>query len=439
MNVDKTAKVLTWGCTHNQKDSQLIEQKLIDEGYELVETIDQASTVIFNTCTVKSPTENKIIHFLDKLKIDKEKKVIVSGCLSQSDPDLIRKRYPNFIVLGVNAAGYISQYLNDSPLKLPLIEISPKFGPNATFFSKKKDFIDKPKMKSNLWNKNINIIQINEGCVNSCTFCATKFARGQLRSYSKESIIKSIRENFASEIWLTSQDTACWGFDKKESLGELLTEINAINRKFWIRIGMGNPNNFIKILDKIINIYKTDKVYKFLHLPLQSGSNKVLQHMKRGYTVEEYEYIVEKFKASIPNITIATDVITGYPTETDLDFEMTISALKNTRPSITNISRYWERKNTYAASLKQLPLEIRKKRSNILTKLCKKIQYEDNQSWINWEGDALLNEKGPKGGIQARNLFYKPIILNLEDEYLGQWQKIRITKAKSTYFYGEII
>ncbi|MHA2343062.1 MAG: radical SAM protein [Candidatus Hodarchaeales archaeon] len=180
-------------------------------------------------------------------------------------------------------------------------------------------------------------------------------------------------------------------------------------------------------------------MYKFLHLPVQSGNNQVLQHMRRGYTVEDYECIVQAFRKAIPEITLSTDVITGYPTESASDFEDTLTTIKNTRPSITNISRYWERSDTPAAGLKQLPFKERKIRSTALGKLCKQIQSEDNKKWVGWKGEILLIERGPKGGIEGRNIAYKPIIVNTTEEKLGTWQKVKIIEAKSTHFTGELI
>lgn len=432
------AVVLTWGCSHNQKDSQLIEQQLINGGYSLVseDKLDDADVVVLNTCTVKTPTEDKIFHVLDNLKESKQT-IVVAGCISQAEPKRIQSKYPNFIVLGVNAAIHIlpalkkSNKSNGKGIFLPMLEHGKKF--------QKLKWVDKPQLESTRWNKFRHIVQINEGCVNSCGFCATKNARGQLHSFSRESIISSIRKNIAEELWLTSQDTACWGFDTKDNLAGLLRDIDKIERKFWVRVGMGNPNNFIKILDEVIEAFTSDKIYKFLHLPFQAGNNEVLKHMRRRYTIEEYEHIVSEFRKAIPEITLSTDVICGYPTEKAKDFEDTIDAIKTTKPSITNISRYWERKNTPAAGLKQLPFEERKRRSTELAILCKKIQEINNQKWVGWKGEVLFIDKGPKGGIEARNLAYKPIIVNTDANTLGSWRRITITDSTSTYFRGKII
>ncbi|MFV2015509.1 MAG: tRNA (N(6)-L-threonylcarbamoyladenosine(37)-C(2))-methylthiotransferase, partial [Candidatus Heimdallarchaeota archaeon] len=426
---NKRAVVLTWGFSHNQKDSQLIEQQLLIGGYDLISNgnIEEADLVVVNTCTVKTPTEDKILHVLDDLRKTNQE-VVVAGCISQAEPELIERRYPDFIKLGVNAAGQILAALNiktNDKLLLPVMN-----NVNLGKKNNKEDWLDKPALMSTQWNPHLNIIPINEGCLNSCTFCATKKARGHLRSYSCDSIINSIRRVKTPEVWLTSQDTACWGFDFGQNLVNLIEEIDHIQRKFWVRIGMGNPNNMIKVLDSVVEGYKSNKIYKFLHLPVQSGNNRVLDHMKRGYTVEEYEFIISRFRDEIPDITISTDVICGYPTESDEEFDDTIQTIENTRPSITNISRYWERRGTPAVEFKQIPKEERKRRSTLLTKICRNIQFEDNQKWIGWEGEVYLSENGSKGGIQARNIAYKPIILREEGLGLGEFVQARIVEAK---------
>ncbi|MHA2503290.1 MAG: tRNA (N(6)-L-threonylcarbamoyladenosine(37)-C(2))-methylthiotransferase [Candidatus Kariarchaeaceae archaeon] len=434
--MSNTAAVLTWGCSHNQKDSQLIEGQLLAGGYDLLQgdDIDSADIVILNSCTVKTPTENKILHVLDSLQ-QTGKQVVVTGCLSQAEPEFLAARYPDYTLLGVNAAEHILAVLKEQPSSLiPLQSLNER-----NIRDNQLNWSDKPLMASTQWNPNLNIVQINEGCLNSCTFCATKKARGHLRSYKREHVVHSIRSVISPEVWITSQDTACWGFDLGENLADLLRDIDQINRKFWLRVGMGNPNNLIKVLDEVIEAYKSPKIYKFLHLPVQAGNNDVLKHMRRGYTVEEYETIVEQFRKAYPEITLATDVICGYPTESREAFQETIDTILKTRPSITNISRYWERRGTPAAEMDQLSFSERKSRSTELAKLCKNMQLEDNRKWIGWEGEVYLAEEGSKGGIQARNLAYKPIIVDAELSELGTWRYVRITEAKSTYFIGELL
>lgn len=440
--------VLTYGCTHNQKDSQLIEAQLLQNGYKLVPEAE-AEIVIVNSCTVKQPTENKIIRKLDDLQ-QHNREVVVAGCLSQSEPEMIRKRYPNFLVMGVNAAPYIIFELH-THLQLgdveqhPLIQLPTLDNPKAVVKNTKirhtpihEQLFDKPLAASTAWNPHLNIVQINEGCLNNCTYCATKNARGRLQSFSRQSIIRSIREHPTPEVWLTSQDTACFGFDSNDSLPNLLNDIADIQRKLWVRVGMGNPNNFIKILDETVAAYHSDKIYKFLHLPLQAGANSVLKHMRRGYTVEDYLTIVHVFRKAFPQLNLATDIIVGYPTETEEDYQATLNAIAESNPTVTNISRYWKRRGTEAAELPQLPHKVRMVRSKQLASICKEMQLRTNEQYIGWEGEVLINEQGTKGGVKGRNIYYQPIVVR-QKLPLGKWYNVRITAAESTYYFAELI
>ena len=427
----QSASVITYGCTHNQKDSQLIEAQLLKNGILLTDE-DDAELIVVNTCTVKEPTEAKIIAKLDTLN---DKKLIITGCLGQTLPDKLKNRYPNAVVLGVNAVYYISgalRAINKSDEEIKQFPVSNHLTESGSMIY----LTEKPLLASTS-RSNLNIVQINEGCLNSCSFCATKLARGRLRSFSRDSVITSIRRNQTAEVWLTSQDTGCYGFDISDNLTNLIADITKIKRKFWTRIGMGNPNNFIKILEEVVDAFHSDKIYKFLHLPVQSGSNKVLKHMKRGYTVEEYELIVDSFRKEFANLTLSTDIIVGYPTEDEGDFLKTIQTVRKTRPSIINISKYWRRANTPAATLPALPETTRKSRSLRLKRLTEKIQLEDNRKWIGWQGEVLIVKQAPKGGMEARNIFYKPIII--ENGKIGTWKTVRITSAKRTYFVGELL
>jgi len=427
-NKKKKAVVVTWGCTHNQKDSQIIESKLLKNDYQLIskDQIDNANLLVFNTCTVKTPTENKIIDTIDKTYSD-DKEIYITGCLAETNYISLKKRYPKANIIGIDGSTKFENknLLFNENIILPLFS--------------NINSIEKPLLESNSWNPYIQIVQINEGCVNNCSFCATKFARGHLRSFSQDSIIQSIRSSNAKEIWLTSQDTGCWGFDNKTNLASLLEEINKIDRKLKIRVGMGNPNNFIKFLNDLVMQFQEDNVYKFLHLPLQSGSDRILKHMKRGYTVAEFYQITDIFKENFSNYTLATDIICGYPTETDSEFDETIAAIKRTKPSITNISKFWKRKNTPASKLKQIERTEINRRSKELALLCNEIQLDENKKWLGWKGEVIFTEMGIKGGIQSRNFAYKPIVVEDHDELLGKRGIVKIVESNATYFKGNLL
>ena len=194
-------------------------------------------------------------------------------------------------------------------------------------------------------------ISIAEGCRLSCSYCITSIARGSLKSYPINEIKKDIEnalEQDCKEIQITAQDTAAYGLDFGKNLGELLTKISNINSEFRIRVGMMNPYHVKNNLDSILNGFDSSKIYKFLHLPVQSGDNEILKKMNRKYEIDDFYNIVKKFRKKYPEITISTDIIVGFPTENDEQFERSIKLVSKTKPDITNITRYSARPFTKA-------------------------------------------------------------------------------------------
>jgi MiaB/RimO family radical SAM methylthiotransferase len=244
----------------------------------------------------------------------------------------------------------------------------------------------------------------------------------------------------AKEVWLTSQDMACYGRDLGLTLADLLEEICKIDGDFLVRVGMMTPNFASDILDRLVKTFTHRKIFKFLHLPIQSGDNDVLKRMQRGYTVEDFSHIIASFRKALPKITIATDVICGFPNETDEAFEKTLRLIEKIKPDIVNISKFFPRPNTPAERLgpKVPPREI-KERSRKMTKLAEKIATEKNQAWIGWKGQILVDEKGNKPNSWiGRNYAYKPIVVRSKDSLLGKTINVQVMKAFPTYLEAEI-
>ena len=427
--------IKTYGCTMNLADSERQAGLLKEQGFEITSFRD-SNIVIVNTCTVKTPTEHKILKKLNELKTS-GKKVIVSGCMPPAIPGIINK-FPHFSFIGVNVSDILEAVLCVKEGKR-FVKLNAK--------EHEKCRISIPKIRK---NSVIEIIPIAEGCVGNCTYCQVKLARGQLNSYPEELILKQVKiasDKGAKEIWLTSQDNGAYGIDlnnrnnnNNKNLPGLLNKITKINGKFKVRVGMMNPNHVLNFLDELIEIYKNNKIYKFLHIPVQSGDDCVLRDMNRRYSANDFKKIVKKFRKVMKDITISTDVICGFPTETQEAFENTIKLLQETKPDIVNISRYWERARTPAAEMKQHPGRLTKKRSRIINKIFGEIGLENNRKWIGWQGSALFSEKAKKGGgWTARNFAYKPIIVNSDKDLLGKEINVKITDASFYDFRGEII
>ncbi len=419
--------VESYGCTRNRADGEIMEAILLRAGYELAETPESADYVVVNTCAVKDPTEHKMARRIREL-INSGKKVIATGCLVHVNPGVIDKRVSG--MLGVKSIDRIAE----------AIDVAEKGGKLVSVEDWRERNLDKLELPR-LWKSGVVfVVPISEGCLNACTYCATRFARGVLKSYRPELVVKWVKEALARgyrEIQLSSEDTGCYGFDIGTNLARLLDEITAIEGDFRIRVGMMNPNNAIKILDELIDAYRSEKVYKFLHLPVQSGDNEILRRMGRNYTVEEFEEIVREFRRKVPGLNLNTDIIVGFPGESDEAFENTVELVKRVRPDKINVSRYSPRPGTIAAKWKQLPGWKVKERSRVLHRLRLRIAYEINQSYVGKTLEVLVHGPGKKGGIEGRSFNYKEIIL--DSGKAGNIVKASVTRAGSTYLEGALV
>ena len=288
-------------------------------------------------------------------------------------------------------------------------------------------------------NPAVGIVEIASGCMSECTFCQTKLAKGDLQSYRIGDITRQVKLELADgckEIWLSSTDNGCYGLDIGEDLSSLIEQVVQIPEDFRIRVGMMNPMFMPRIRDNLLKSFENDKVFRFLHVPVQSGSNDVLNNMKRGHTVETFKDVVRRFRTKFGPFTISTDIIIGYPTETQENFEKTIELLEETKPDIVNISRYSKRPGTVAAEMPQIDVAEVKRRSKQTTELINKISLDNNKKWIGWKGNVLFDEN-LDGQVKGRNFAYKPIFVNEVTE-IGQNCTVKVIDATIHSLIGEI-
>ncbi len=418
-------KIITYGCSANQADSEAMAFFLEKKGHELVD--ENQDLTILNTCTVKSPTENKILKKIKELD-EKGEKIIVSGCIPQAEKDYAETKLKKFSIVGVFDIDRIAEAVE------------------KTLGNKRVVFLSgTAENKRNLERKRrcslIEILPISEGCLGNCAYCKTKQARGNLVSFNLTYLVKQARKAIksgAKEIWITSQDTGCYGYDIGETLPKLIEKITKIKGDFRIRIGMMNPNFAKKILPELIKVLKNKKVFKFIHIPVQSGNNRILKKMNRNYFVENFKEIITQLRKKIPEISIATDVILGFPGETKESFMETVELINWLKPDVLNISRYWERPGTESAKMsKKLHTRETKELSRQMSSLFKKIAFEKNKKQIGKEYFVFVDEIGKKGSFISRNDFYKPIVIKSNKDLLGNRIKVKITKAKSEYLISE--
>jgi MiaB-like tRNA modifying enzyme len=419
--------LLNYGCAVNRAEGEAMAGVLASRGFTIVNSENEADLVLINTCGVKTPTENKILHRLKT--INRSKKVIVTGCL----PKIIGVEK---IFEARNVEGVLGPATGEEIFKA----VQKVLEGNSYIRLDEGTFHNLLPCRRE--NPVIGKIVISQGCMGACNYCATRFARGGLRSYSVEEIASAIMKRVdegAREIWLSSQDTSVYGLDNGSSIVELLKNVSSIRRIFLVRIGMMNPVGITKHLNGIVETIKNEKFFKFIHIPLQSGSDRVLESMNRKYSVGDFMKIISRLRNEIPRVSVETDVIVGYPTESDEDFEKTLKTIRIVKPDFLNISKFYARPGTPAAKLPQLPTRIVSERSRILSQLSLKIKEERNTSWIGWDGLALVDERGIiTGSFIARNIYYKPIVLK-QHVKLGSFIRVHVVSCKPNFLIGEVL
>lgn len=422
--------VRTFGCSANLADSEALMGCLNQSGHKIVEKISSAELVIYNTCAVKGPTENRVIEALKR--VPNEKKLIVAGCLPIINFERLDKEVRFDGAIGPSAGGKIVNVVSRVAAGEEVVdlEIAAKMKPNLGL----------PRRRS---NSAISVLPASYGCLGSCAYCCVVFARGPLRSCTVKEITEQVQKDLASgakEFWLTSQDMACYGKDIGENLASLIKALGELDGDFRVRVGMMTPNLAAEILDDLVKAFKNNKIFKFLHLPVQSGDDHVLKLMRRFYTVQEFKRVVHAFRDVFPAITLATDVICGFPGETKEAFERTLKLIKEIKPDVINNSKFFARPRTAAADMNPSfidPGEI-KQRSKEATKVAKEISLERNQRWIGWIGKILIDEKGKIPGTWiGRNFAYKPVTVKCSNELLGKILRVKVEKVSSTHLTGK--
>jgi len=289
----------------------------------------------------------------------------------------------------------------------------------------------------------IRIIPISYGCLGVCSYCCVRFARGKLRSYSIDDIIdqvKSAIDEKIKEVWFTSQDSACYGKDIGTDLITLMKKTTDISGLYRVRVGMMNPEHVLELLPKLIEVYKESIFFKFLHLPIQSGDDDILNRMKRNYKVSDINKIVNSFKSEIPNFSLATDFICGFPGEDEIAFQRSLRLIKEIKPDVINVSKFSPRPKTPAKEMEQIDNKIISSRSRIMSELSKIVSKEKNKKWMGWSGEVIIDERGKfDNSWIGRNYAYKPVVVKSEKNILGKKLKIQIFDSFSTYLEGKIL
>jgi threonylcarbamoyladenosine tRNA methylthiotransferase CDKAL1 len=403
----------TYGCTANFGDSKDFETALIQKGHRSSPP-EGADVLIVNTCAVTEKTERKMLRRLSQLQGDH---LIIAGCLPAALPESLsgircRRR-----------VGILSKVCADEVVS-PFREISDSRTTNAILNSTRSDLC--------------GIVNIAEGCKGACSYCVVRKARGELNSKEPDEIVKSVRKLIRSgkvEIQLAAQDTAAYGMDIGTNLPELLELICELPGSFKVRVGMMNPDSVQSILKELIGAYANQKLYKFLHLPVQSGSDQVLEKMGRKYSASDFIEILKHFREGYSNLFFATDIITGFPGETVKDFDETMLAIRTLQPDKVNITKFSCRPGTLAAKMYDMPDRIKKQRSRELTKLWLEIADGRNHQYLGQVLEVMVTERGKGDSMKARSANYVGVVVQGMPD-LGSRLKTMIYGANPFYLKG---
>lgn len=412
-------------------DGEVLAGCLAKAGFRLATSEATANVSIYNTCAVKGPTENRIIDAMKRAP--KGNKLVIAGCLPMiSFERLLREVRFDAVVgpaIGEGIVNIVARVLaGERVVDLTGLNAKPK--------------LDLPRNKS---NPVVSVVPVNYGCLGSCAYCCVVFARGHLRSYGTKEIIERVENDLAAgtkEFWITSQDIACYGRDLGNNLAMLLEALGDLAGDFKVRVGMMTPNMVSDIQNQLIRAFRSGKVFKFLHLPVQSGDDETLGRMHRFYTTEEFKGIVNAFRAEFSDLTLATDVIVGFPGESAEAFENTLKLLEQVKPDVVNVSKFFARPKTEAAQMQNGLVEIDeiKRRSNAAAQLAKRISLERNKHWVDWVGEILVDEKGKvEGSWVGRNFAYKPIVIKSSNDLLGKTVRAKVLEASASCLKGATV
>ncbi|MEM4307839.1 MAG: tRNA (N(6)-L-threonylcarbamoyladenosine(37)-C(2))-methylthiotransferase [Thermoplasmata archaeon] len=402
-----------YGCTLNTAENEALVGGLLANGMERVNKPEIAHIIILGTCTVIETTERHMISRIKSL-LNYGKILVITGCMASAQPEILKHYAPNAILLPPGKYADVLRVLGISNREISLEPIV---------------------------NDVVAAIPIANGCTGNCSYCITRIARGRLRSVNVEELRREVFDcvrKGAKELRLTAQDTAAYGADIGTDLASCINEIVRVRGNFRIRIGMMHPKNVIPILPALINAYTHKKVFKFLHLPVQSGSDRILAQMHRNHTIADFINIVNQFRKRFRKFTLSTDIIVGYPTEDEDDFEASLRLIEHVKPDIVNVTRFSARPKTSASKLKPITERIVKERSRRLVELRFQISRKNLEQRIGSAEQVLVCERGKGNTVIARTIDYKPVIIE-QEVGLGSYVDVKIVGATDIYLLGKLL
>ncbi len=427
----KTVAFYTLGCKVNQYETNAMKQKFLEAGYEIVEFEESANVYVVNTCTVTNMSDRKSRQIIRRAKeANKNSLLVVTGCYAQVAKDELEKIEEIDIVIGnqekKDIVTFVEEKQKEKVEKVSDILYERNF---AEFGS------------STYTDKTRAVIKVQDGCDRFCSYCIIPYARGRIRSRKPEEVISEIEQiakKGIKEVVITGIHLASYGMDYKPhiSLLELLNKINDIDGIERIRLGSLEPTLMTK--DFIEGLVKLEKICDHFHLSLQSGCDETLKRMNRRYTAEEFEEGIKVIRDNFPNVSLTTDVIVGFPGETEEEFNKTYEFLEKIKFYKMHVFKYSQRKGTKAAVMpNQITGEVKEKRSNRLIELSNKNQEEQNKKYIGRQIDVLFEEQDGEY-IKGHTTNYIMVYVKSDDKTLENTiRKVKITDAMDEHLIGE--
>jgi tRNA-2-methylthio-N6-dimethylallyladenosine synthase len=426
-------KIETIGCQMNISESEKIASELSAFGCISAQNIGEADLIILNTCSVRAQAEQKAFSFLGRAQELKKKnkniKIAVIGCMAERLGAKIKSRF--------KSADLIIGSLNGGDAALKIMEMfSIRQAPSESFQAKPRV---SEKTGGFFKAKPSEFVPIMRGCSNFCSYCIVPFVKGAPVSFDADGIIERcsfLSENGAREIILLGQNVNSY-FYKSLSFAGLLEKISGIDGIARIRFMTNHPKDFSA--DLTAKIASIPKVCPHLHLPLQSASNRILDLMNRGYSFEDYCRLISLIRGQMPQISITTDIITGFPTETEEDFEKTLQAISEIKFDSLFAFKYSPRPDTKSFLMKDdIPLEEKKRRHQLILKKSFEISAQKAESMIG-KTEEVLAQNYSDGILEARTLSNRKVFIKGTKDLLGGIFKVVIKEAKINAMLGEIV
>lgn len=435
----KTYSILTYGCQMNVHDSENIKGIMEDLGYNEEENYEKADVIILNTCAIRENAHNKVVGILGRIKKLKEDNpniiTIIGGCMPQEEgiSNMLKDKYKWVdIVLGTHN-------IYDIPTLLDNVKKEKK--QNIEVYSIEGDIIENLPVKRDSNYK--AWVNIQYGCDKFCSYCIVPYTRGKQRSRLPKDILKeinSLKEKGYKEVTLLGQNVNAYGkdLDINYTMSNLLedTAKTGIDR---IRFVTSHPWDFSS--DMIDTIAKYDNIMPYIHLPIQSGSDNILKKMNRRYTIEEYKKLFYELKSKIKNVSITTDIIVGFPNETEEDFQKTLDIYNELKYDLAYTFIYSPREGTPASKMEDsVPLEEKEERLQRLNKIVNKYAKEANEKYLGKTVPVLLEGYSDKGGkLMGYTDTMKLVNVAADPSLIGQIKNVLITDVKTWSMEGEIV